>query len=46
MSLLWLVPITREELDLKVEQGAAELLRRFDEGGLSHVLDEDRGSLA
>lgn len=46
VSLLWLVPITAAELDLKLLQGLPALFQRFDEGGLSHVLDEGRESLA
>jgi len=44
VNFLWLVPITRAELDLKLEQGLPALLQRFDEGGLNHVLDEGRAS--
>ena len=46
VNLLWLVPITTAELELKLVQGLEALLQRFDDGGLSHVLDEGRGSLA
>lgn len=46
VNFLWLVPITRAELDLKMEQGLPALLQRFDDGGLSHVLDEGRAGLA
>ncbi len=45
VNFLWLVPITRAELDLKLEQGLPALLQRFDEGGLHHVLNEGRASL-
>jgi hypothetical protein len=39
VNFLWLVPITAAELDLKLVQGLPALLQRFDEGGLSHLLD-------
>lgn len=46
VNFLWLVPLTEAELELKVEQGLPALLQRFDEGGLGHVLDPQRPSLA
>ena len=46
VSFLWIVPITAAELELKLEKGLPALLQAFDEGGLSHVLDESRPSLA
>jgi hypothetical protein len=45
VNFLWIVPLTRGELDLKLNEGLPALLQRFDEGGLSHVLDEGRASL-
>jgi hypothetical protein len=46
VNFLWLVPLTRAELDLKIEKGLPALLQRFDDGALSHVLDAGRPSLA
>ena len=46
VNFLWLVPLTRAELDLKVEQGLPALLQRFDDGNLGHVFDPARPSLA
>jgi len=46
VSFLWLCPITTAELELKLERGLPALLQAFDDGGLSHVLDANRPSLA
>lgn len=46
VELLAVLPVFERELELKQEQGAAELLRRFDAAGVNELLDVSRQSVA
>ena len=41
-----LVPVYREEMDLKLKQGADALLERFDNAGITELVDPVRPNVA
>jgi hypothetical protein len=45
VELLWVVPITEPECELKLEEGLSALMKVFQRKGLHHVLHEQRPSL-
>jgi len=45
VELLWIVPITARECEMKLRQGQTALFQVFNAHQLSHVLDERRKSL-
>jgi len=40
------VPVYKEEMELKLEKGADALFERFDEAGITDVVDPDRPNVA